>query len=549
MTAPSTTITPGADQPVATTLPVEWRDEATIAVNPADPSIVIAASSKYTLMPSIRSLSVHYSRDGGRSWSPAVLPLIAGQATAGAGLTNPLLAFGAEGAAYLLVLGSDAGLVIGPHTLRSGDGGATWEATTPERSVDAPASLTWFACDPKHPGRLYMTAGGLRRIGEPSGGAGFLRSDDYGRSWTETLLPRVPGGAGPTLDLNLGWAPHVAIDAHGTIHVMSIAGRAFVLTHWRSGDGGKSFTVQPVTGPLTLSPISVGSLHVSACVVNERRLVAAWAAMHDGASRIYYRVTDDAGVNWLGPAGGTPLLPSLPIRPVVPATGTVSRFRPQLSVTGNGVVGCAFYELREGSGLQRVQLMLAASFTGGDDFEQSLAISDTSWDTASGAAAGLSADQQLGHYFGLAADANSFLALWPDTRTGAQTLYFDRARIEWGPTPFVPSDHITVDLRMDGRNSGWVIVVKRGGKVIFTGKVPGPAVPGGPGPRPGPALELVRALSAPAASGDFDAAQRVHEGGAAQALGSALREIAAALLEGAALDEHRDGEERPNPRR
>lgn len=539
MTAPSTTITPGTDQPIATTSPIEWHDEASVAVNPTDPSNVIAASSKYTLTPSTRSLSVSFSRDGGRSWAPSTLPPLPGTAGGGGGLTTPVLAFGADGAAHLLVIATDA------RVLRSDDGGATWKAAS-DASVPAATSLTWFACDSKRPSRLFIAAGSvLRGLGEAPDkqGAALLRSNDSGRSWTQTALRYGSRGA-----LSSAYAPHVAVDSHGTIHVtshvMSDVG-TFVLVHWRSDDGGETFTAQPITGPLNLTPLSAGNLHVSACVVNERRLVVAWAAVHDGVSRIFYRATDDGGVNWQGPVGGTPLPSRLGRWPGLAATGPVSRFRPQLSATGNGVVGCAFYELTEWPGMQQMRLMLAPSLTSGDDFEPPLAVSDTSWDPTTGAAAGRSIDQQCGSYFGLASDASSLLVLWPDTRTGAQTLYFDRARVEWtGPRPSVPSDHIAVDVRLEADGGGWVVVVKRGGKVIYAGHLPGTTVPGGPGPRPGAVDDLVQALRVPPALDDFEADPLRYDARPLHALGHTLRQVAAALLEGATLPDSSGADER-----
>jgi len=506
-------LVPGADGPIVASPVTEWHTDATVAVNPADPEKVIAAWCGYIdptdpareEVPNFR-VWVAYSTDGGVSWVASALPPIVG----GAG--HPVLAYGPDEVAYLLTCegGGDGGR---PRIFRSADDGATWTAA---KAPPEPLSMPWLACDPARAGRLYLTTGFFRWSDPPSLAVAVVwRSDDSGETWSPRKVLRDEAGS-PLL----AWAPHVSVAADGTVHVVSMSRDSAWLWHWRSIDAGESFSVQRAALPiLAWSPVLPDdSLWVNGCAA-AGRFVVAWTDVRDGVSRIYYRATDEDGRTWVGPDTGTPLLPSLP------KTAVGHHVRPRLAATPQGAVGCAFYELALDAGGPRLAMMLAAALRWEDGFGAAVAVSDAPWKPASEPGSGDTYESRpfVGDYFGLAADASSFLVVWPQAPLG--------------PKPDRPPH--SEDLWVHRTSEGWVVIRIRGGKVVGVVRFPEP------GPEPADASDVVRALRARALPRALDGGEAVHGPGATRALGRVLREVADLLdgglpaQRGATEDRHR----------
>jgi len=333
------------------------------------------------------------------------------------------------------------------------------------------------------------------------------RSDDAGETWSLRTALREDSGRDA-----LAWAPHVSVAADGTVHVVGIAtGRdtADAIWHWRSKDAGQTFTTQRAANPVPRSTSAdpSGEWEWVNGYAAGSRFVITWADSRDGVSRVYYRATDEGGATWVGPDAGTTLLPGLP------ATSGAHHLRPRLAATAQGAVGCAFYELAPAPGGQRLTMMLAAAVRWEDGFGPPVAVSDTPWKPDQDAS-----EPFVGDYFGVAADASSFLVLWPEAPAA--------------PTPERPSR--SEDIWVHQASGHWFVIRIRSGKVIGIVRIP----PRGPVPRTDRESDVVRALRALEAPGALDAGERVHELGTARTLGHALREVAV-LVEGAALVEAR----------
>jgi hypothetical protein len=209
----------------------------------------------------------------------------------------------------------------------------------------------------------------------------------------------------------------------------------------------------------------------------------AWPDYRDGAARIYYRTSSNAGASFDGPENGQPLLQRQVDR-------NVHHFHPQIVCTGSGVVGCAYYEYRFHSenGPNLIDVKLSASFDKGATFPYTITVTDTPWDPAI-AAPHVHGDSQvtfIGEYFGFDAGDARFDLLWTDTRTGVQELFYTRVETEQDDIPPILggiSAEVILGVIQDG---GGVILVN--GHLV---RIP---------PR-GPVFELAQAMIALEAAG------------------------------------------------
>lgn len=488
---------PGTDVQATHSQPKQSRSESVVAINPLAPSNLIAASKKF-IDPAKYHFTVAavYSKNSGATWTEATLPA----PPQWDGMTDPVLAFDHLGRAFLVVeplrFDPDDIAVTGLYAFRSTDGGQTWLAPASliaGRPVDGNDDKSWIACDRSNKatkGRIYVAwgVGGALRL---------ARSLDGGQSWHGAGA--LPAGA-DVPGTNDAWAPETTVDNNGVVHVVWHVPGQTTIKYTRSVDGGETFDPQKtiVTGVASFSgnlPQS-GSFPefpnakfrvltlATGCALPGGRFIVAWADMREGIARLYYRMTDDAGASWLGPANGQSMLPWFP------ANNGLYHFHPQLIATESGVVGCAFYEFGPKGGGYRIDTRVAGSFSNGDQFDRVATVTDGAWDPAVNAplSHGNPDDTFIGEYFGFDADDNSFAVVWTDTRTGVQELFYDRV----GTTRAnIPDELKGISAEVFGgvaSDGGGFIIV--GGKIV---KIP---------PR-GPKWALLQAMVA------LDAAERI----------------------------------------
>jgi len=287
----------------------------------------------------------------------------------------------------------------------------------------------------------------------------------------------------------------MCVSGDGTIHIAWHVPGSSSVRYVRSTDGGNSFSApQDVVDvivdvssrfPLVddefpvfpggtfrvLTLVTVVPLGASGCVV-------AWADCRGPFTRIYYRVCDASG-NWVGDSSGKPVLANTNFADTVP----VQHFHPQLAVNQSGLVGCAFYEFgkKPPDNAFRIDVKLASSsfFFQGSlpvEFFFWTTVTDHAWDPAIDApwSHGDKNITFIGEYFGLEASGADFCALWTDTRTGKQELWFSRVAT-WRPQP--PRPPIIPPSIVGQILYG---VVGDGGGLVLVNGIPIPVPPLGP---------------------------------------------------------------------
>ena len=466
---------PHANIQVTSGTPKQARSESIIAVNPRDRKNLIAASKKFSNPETYRfSIGVRVSYDGGDNWQDATLPTppewdeYSGDIIVErAGMTDPAGAFDDFGNAFMVgepiryrdLIGGEID-TIGMYIYKSTDGGLHWSDPIPLRVGDKDDDKSWIACDNNpaspHYGNVYIAWGA-------EGPLRFARSIDHGANWTGI------GREKPGSEL----APHISeseisIGLDGTVHIVWHNQRGTTIEYRRSTDGGEIFEKQKsiVTGVQSLKGHlpEIGSAYTwphfpgatfrvmtlpTGCgfgsdplrnspvrfFFGPRNFIVAWSDFRDGAARIYYRTSSNAGASFDGPENGQPLLGERQV------DRSLHHFHPQIVSTGSGVVGCAYYEYRfKGEdGPNLIDVKLSASFDKGKTFPYTTTVTDKPWDPKKDAP--LSHGDPLvtfiGEYFGLDADDTGFNVLWTDTRTGVQELFFDRVETEQYDPPAI----------------------------------------------------------------------------------------------------------------
>lgn len=507
--------------------PKQARSESFIVANPKNSNNLIAASKKFSNPQTYRfTIGIRVSFDGGGSWQDATLPTLpawgdmvgVGGNDATAGMTDPAVVFDSFGNAFMVgePIKYQAGGEIdttGMFVYKSTDGGLHWSQPTPLHVGDLSDDKSWIACDnsPQSPyfGHVYIVWG----AGSP---LRFSRSTDHGANWKGIGI-EAPG----TAIADATFAPEISIGLDGTVHIAwyfdgegAAGSGATTIEYIRSTNGGESFEAQKsiVSGVHGLRgnlPETNGWPHFPGATFRvitlatgcgfgldpsdqnssplSKSFVVAWADFREGAARIYFRATSNAGASFDGPSSGQALLASEWIDP------NLHHFHPQIVATGSGVIGCAYYEYGLKGNKNLIDVKISASFDQGATFPYTATVTDMPWDPAIDApfSHGDPAVTFIGEYFGLDADKTGFNVLWTDTRTGVQELFFDRVETEQYDPPRILGGIVAEVLYG---------VIQDGGGVIFVNghliRIP---------PR-GPVYDLTQAMVALDAAGKISGA-------------------------------------------
>jgi len=334
-------------------------EEVTIAINPTDPTNLIAGAN-------LRF--VYHSTDGGMNWTQNQLP----SGTWG----DPCVIFDASGNAYYAHLANlSGGYFIDRITVhRSSNGGITWfDSTATPVNPPKQQDKEWMACDyydTPYYNTLYMAWTEFDTYGSTvptdSSRILFARSTDGGATWSLPMKISDTGGD--------------CLDDDNTVEgaVPAVGPNGEVYTAWsgplgimfdRSFDGGVTFGTdifvsdQPGGWAFDIPGISrCNGLPITACDVSPSRyrgtVYVLWSDQRNGLDNtdVFLVKSNDSGSTWSTPTA------------VNSDGGTAQQFFPWLAIDqSNGFLYTVFYDRRNYSvGDSMTDVFVARSTDGGD---------------------------------------------------------------------------------------------------------------------------------------------------------------------------------------
>lgn len=429
-------------------------NEVTIAVDPTDPSNVVAASKDYTLGddsacgPNRVWSGLYVSHDGGDTWNHTLFDGYPGgpEDPALTGFecnTDPVLAFADDGTLYFsgLAYGGEAANDEGEAqgsaiwVASSEDAGETWsDAHVVARSSGAMVfhDKQWMAVGPDE--NVYVTWSAFVFPGDNAPDPADVVDRGYGAAcgaafavgatcFTDQLLVSRSGDGGETWSeptvvvedrpktIKQFSDPSVAPD--GTVYVTWVEeeGEDGTVYLSSSTDGGRTWTPgSPImTRALIPGTLPNSEFRMSTYPVTDvdrshedgHRLVTTWADVEDGDADVWYRESTDGGETW-----------TEPVRVNEDETGH-SQFMPWVDVGPNGTVHVAWMDRRHDPDNRLVDVYHAAS-TDGETFANATRLTPTSFDGDEGFHQ--TGTPFIGDYIGLAASEDRAYVVWPDTR-------------------------------------------------------------------------------------------------------------------------------------
>jgi hypothetical protein len=389
----------------------ERNSESFVAVNYADPRLLIAGSNNITGSGRQKQFR---SADGGVTWTAGELPLAPGSAFQ----SDPALSWSTDGTAWAATLGiNGAGNQVLVQVFKSTDHGATWSfVSTLSTGNDNDKELMWIDADPASPFRdnIYLA------WDVPGGGMRFARSTDGGASFSP-----------PTnLSSDAAIGAHLSTGPSGEVYVAWPDTSSRQLRVRKSTDGGASFgPVRTIATTNDAYEISIPAMCSRKVLIylaigvdrssgpNRGSVYAVWTDRNgaaddpgcagiasDSNANVYFSASRDGGTTWSPPA----IVHTNPPR--------TDQFNPWMDVDpDDGTIHVAFYDTRDDAGRVRTHLYYVRSEDGGATWVDEIRAATSPTDeTATSADSG----NQYGDYNGLAAFQGVAHPVWTDRRSG-----------------------------------------------------------------------------------------------------------------------------------
>jgi hypothetical protein len=320
--------------------------ETWVDVNPTDPDHIAVTwqQDRYELGGGARGNVTAVSFDGGESWEVTVLPELALCSDGDYDrVTDPFLAFAADGSLYTTSLPFDLGLVGGAVVVhRSTDGGLTWsDPLLVDEAADPDAhDRETITADPIDPCTAYTVwTIFTETLASNRGELVVSRTTDCGESWTAPIVlsdtnPRKIGG-------------QLVVLPDGTLRTFAVGGGEIVMH--ASDDRGDTWSeAMQVTPRRFGEPFAIGgSARVrsgSFDVAVDRSTGALYLVWEELSSpilpvQVAFKASFDGGATWSEtirvdqtPPGSTSLLDQA--------------FLPSVAVSGDGTIGVTYFNFQ-----------------------------------------------------------------------------------------------------------------------------------------------------------------------------------------------------------
>src|SRR6266568_3332724 len=433
---PNTTILPelstGSNVGIVGDAPPDRQQvEPTIAIDPRNPSIIVAGAQDLRLVSAgeHRWHGFYRSTDGGQTWTNILLPGFPGD-TSPEGITSPLrgwdatsdpvLTFDRNGNLYYtgLVLNITANSFIpntGLFVAKFTNDGATYFSTTLISAGIFP-DKPWIVADTTggaFDGNVYV-AYDANLTATSFFGTLFIRSTDGGQTWSAPFYTPAD---------ETGELAGMAIDSSGNVYVSADAFDAVTenflgyievtkITNGGTTVAGTTRAVNPAF--LIPSPLPGGNFRaftIPQMAADQNGVYLVWDDFRTGNSNVFFTRSVDGGTTWSAPM-------------MVNDVMTGQHFFPTIAASG-GIISVAWYDsrLNVGTSMSALDVFYAQSLDAGGTFSPNLRVTSTSFNPN----IVLRTDPPctfcafMGDYIQIAASPATAQPIWSDNRNACDT--------------------------------------------------------------------------------------------------------------------------------
>ena len=392
------------------------REESDIRFNYNNLQQIICASTKLG-----GNQPMHFSTDGGTTWSTASLPGFAGDARQG----DPTIDWTSDGTAWTVTIGIITTTNLHLRTFKSTDQGATWTfdstVSSTQSAMDKQALWIDHSSTSPHEDNMYLIW---------HNGAPCFVARRAGPSGTWQTPLQVSGSE--TTGTAIGG--DIKTNANGDVFAFWPDSGSRNLFVAKSTNGGVSFG-SPVTIATTAASFQVGVpaqdsrqvlIYLSGGTFRtstEDLVYACWMDLAGGSgcsssgdapgndvnsackTRIWFSRSTDGGTHWESP------------RKLNDQSSKNDQIFPRMAVDEtSGVLMVVYYDTVNDPGRLKTNLWMQTSSDNGVTWTAAVRVTTAETDETS---AGATSSFQYGDYIGLTGFAGNFFACWTDRRSGA----------------------------------------------------------------------------------------------------------------------------------